>query len=157
MSYKPLLLLTFFTLLFSLLYIGLKVPKGTGSIFEQRTLKNLHLVRFAPSLQNFFRRVLVCRQAEQTENEDLSCSTWTSNSTHRTANSIVLRNYLTPYLVTLSSKGLAPRFASPQPTTNPKTRGNQKRLTRVVCIVFDTVDKTATETCSIYPLNLLGG
>ncbi|WP_142312770.1 hypothetical protein, partial [Bacillus toyonensis] len=29
--------------LFSLLYIGLKVPQGTGSIFEQITLKNLHL------------------------------------------------------------------------------------------------------------------
>jgi len=42
MSYKPLILLTFFTLLFSLLYIGLKVPQGTGSIFEQITLKNLH-------------------------------------------------------------------------------------------------------------------
>ena len=43
MSYKPLILLTFFTLLFSLLYIGLKVPQGTGSIFEQTQLKNLHL------------------------------------------------------------------------------------------------------------------
>jgi len=43
MSYKPLILLTFFILLFSLLYIGLKVPQGTGSIFEQITLKNLHL------------------------------------------------------------------------------------------------------------------
>lgn len=43
MSYKPLILLTFFTLLFSLLYIELKVPQGTGSIFEQTTLKNLHL------------------------------------------------------------------------------------------------------------------
>lgn len=43
MSYKPLILLTFFTLLFSLLYIRLKVPQGTGSIFEQITLKNLHL------------------------------------------------------------------------------------------------------------------
>jgi len=43
MSYKPLILLDFFTLLFSLLYIWLKVPQGTGSIFEQKTLKNLHL------------------------------------------------------------------------------------------------------------------
>jgi len=39
-SYKPLLLLTFFTFLFSLLYIGLKVPKGTGSIFENFTQKS---------------------------------------------------------------------------------------------------------------------
>ncbi|HFJ9265922.1 TPA: hypothetical protein ACGW47_005746, partial [Bacillus paranthracis] len=43
MSYKPLLLLDFFTFLFSLLYIELKVPQGTGRIFEQTTLKNLHL------------------------------------------------------------------------------------------------------------------
>jgi len=37
---KPLILLTFFTLLFSLLYIGLKVPKGTGSIFEKNIQKS---------------------------------------------------------------------------------------------------------------------
>jgi len=40
MSYKPLLLLIFFTLLFSLLYIGLKVPQGTGRIFEKITQKS---------------------------------------------------------------------------------------------------------------------
>lgn len=40
MSYKPLILLDFFTLLFSLLYIGLKVPQGTGSIFEKNTQKS---------------------------------------------------------------------------------------------------------------------
>ena len=33
-------LLTFFTLLFSLLYIGLKVPQGTGCIFEKNTQKS---------------------------------------------------------------------------------------------------------------------
>lgn len=83
MSYKPLILLTFFTLLFSLLYIRLKVPQGTGSIFEQTTLKNLHLQEksrfvnphlkaiafsFFLSLQNFFRLVFSFRQAEQTKN-----------------------------------------------------------------------------------------
>ncbi|OBZ57875.1 hypothetical protein ABH62_22275 [Bacillus cereus] len=36
-------LLAFFICSISLLYIGLKVPQGTGSIFEQTTLKNLHL------------------------------------------------------------------------------------------------------------------
>ena len=40
MPYKPLILLTFFTLLFSLLYIGLKVPQGTGRIFEKNTQKS---------------------------------------------------------------------------------------------------------------------
>jgi len=124
---------------------------------SKKLLKNLHLFRSALSLQNFFRRGLVCRQAEQTENEDLSCSTWTSNYTRRIANAIVRSNKLTPYLITLSSEGLAPRYASPQPTTNPKTRGNQKRLNRVDRIENDTVDKTATETCSIYPLNEVGG
>ncbi|CAI8811981.1 hypothetical protein EMIT019CA3_340012 [Bacillus pseudomycoides] len=38
--YKPLILLTFFTLLFSLLYIELKVPQGTGRIFEKITQKS---------------------------------------------------------------------------------------------------------------------
>ena len=38
--YKPLILLTFFTLLFSLLYIRLKVPQGTGRIFEKNTQKS---------------------------------------------------------------------------------------------------------------------
>ncbi len=55
MSYKPLILLTFFTLLFSLLYIELKVPQGTGRIFFRFATENLHPFRFATSLQNFFR------------------------------------------------------------------------------------------------------
>jgi len=38
--YKALILLVFFTFLFSLLYIGLKVPQGTGSIFEKNTQKS---------------------------------------------------------------------------------------------------------------------
>ena len=39
-SHKPLVLLTSFTLLFSLLYIELKVPQGTGRIFEKITQKS---------------------------------------------------------------------------------------------------------------------
>ncbi|KAA0759013.1 hypothetical protein CN988_27225 [Bacillus thuringiensis] len=40
MSLKPLILLTFFIFSISLLYIGLKVPQGTGSIFEKNTQKS---------------------------------------------------------------------------------------------------------------------
>ncbi|OTY50346.1 hypothetical protein BK742_00030 [Bacillus thuringiensis serovar pingluonsis] len=40
MSLKPLILLTFFIFPFSLLYIGLKVPQGTGSIFEKIAQKS---------------------------------------------------------------------------------------------------------------------
>ncbi|PHA21726.1 hypothetical protein COI69_02700 [Bacillus cereus] len=38
--YKPLILLVFFILLFSLLYIRLKVPQGTGCIFEKTAQKS---------------------------------------------------------------------------------------------------------------------
>ncbi|MDM5255870.1 hypothetical protein [Bacillus toyonensis] len=85
MPYKALILLGFVTLLFSLLYIGLKVPQGTGRIFFRFASENLHLFRFASSLQNFFRRELKYRQAEQTKNGILSCSTWNSNYIRRTA------------------------------------------------------------------------
>ncbi len=40
MSYKPLLLLTFCIFSISLLYIELKVPQGTGRIFEKTTQKS---------------------------------------------------------------------------------------------------------------------
>ncbi len=61
MSYKPLILLTFFTLLFSLLYIELKVPQGTGRIF----------FRFATSLQNFFRLEFWWHQADTSKSNYL--------------------------------------------------------------------------------------
>ncbi|MDA1569746.1 hypothetical protein PDK93_27375, partial [Bacillus cereus] len=52
----------------------------------------------------------------------LSCSTWISNYTRRTASSIDLNNKLIPYLVTLSSWGLAPK--TPSQHSHPKTGGN---------------------------------
>ncbi|MED1466619.1 hypothetical protein [Bacillus paramycoides] len=56
---------------------------------------------FIMSLQNFFWRVLACRQAEQTKNEVLGCSTWTSNYTRQTASSFVQDVILFPYGSTL--------------------------------------------------------
>ncbi|WP_218923118.1 hypothetical protein, partial [Bacillus wiedmannii] len=98
MSYKPLILLTFFTFPFSLLYIRLKIPQGTGSIFFRFALENLHPFRFAPSLRNFFRQGFVFRQADQTKNEKFCYTTWFFNYTCRTACSsnqyIVLLQYI---------------------------------------------------------------
>ncbi len=115
MSYKPLILLDFFILPISLLYIELKVPQGTGRILRNplkiSTLTIKKSVRLSSpkdyclfflmlSLRNCFRRVFRFRQVEQTKNEDIGCSTWTSNCTHRTASPIVLRDKLTLYKVT---------------------------------------------------------
>lgn len=113
MSYKPLILLTFFTLLFSLLYIGLKVPQGTGSIFEQITLKNLHLQKKKSRFVNphlkaiafsfsfcpcgtFFGWFLAFAKPNRPKT-GLSCSTWISNCTSRTASSSVQGIFLFLY------------------------------------------------------------
>lgn len=104
---------------------GLKVPQGTGSIFEQTTLKNLHphnkKSRFVnPHLKanaflfllcpckTFFGGFLAFAKPNRPKT-GLSCSTWISNYTRRIASSIDLNNKLTPYSVTLSSWGLSPR------------------------------------------------
>ena len=50
------------------IYRMLKVPQGTGRIFEEKALKNLHLFHYVSSLPNFFRLVFSFRQAEQTKN-----------------------------------------------------------------------------------------
>ncbi|WP_218936827.1 hypothetical protein, partial [Bacillus wiedmannii] len=80
MSLKPLILLTFFIFSISLLYIGLKVPQGTGSIFEKNTQKSPPLLEksrlvnprlksklffFLTSLPNFFWLVCFHRQADK--------------------------------------------------------------------------------------------
>lgn len=135
MSHKPLILLTFFILLFSLLYIGLKVPQGTGRIFEKTTQKSPpsksksrfvypHLKAiafffdFCPC-KTFFGGFLAFAKPNRPKT-GLSCSTWISNYTRRTASSIDLNNKLILYSVTLSSWGLAP---NPPASTHTQKQG----------------------------------
>jgi len=79
------------------LYKGGFSPRNGQVVFFVKTTQKISTF---PPLHFEIRRGLACRQAEQTKNEDLGCSTWTSNYTRRTASSIVLSNMLTPYLVT---------------------------------------------------------
>lgn len=106
---------------FLYLLIGLSTMQWSSSIFEKPTQKISTLF----PLHCGIRRGLEYRQAEQTKNGILSCSTWTSNYTRRTASFSVPNIYLSQYIFT-HFKGLAPRFASPQPShLHPKTKENQ--------------------------------
>ncbi len=109
---KPLLLLVFWICSISLLYIGLKVPQGTGRIFEKNIQKsppselksrfvNPHLkaiafsFRFCPC-KTFFGCFLAFAKPNRPKTR-LSCSTWISNCTSRTASSPVQGIILFPY------------------------------------------------------------
>ncbi|MGH1277404.1 hypothetical protein ACQVWA_29310, partial [Bacillus cereus] len=87
MSHKPLILLTFFIFLFSLLYIGLKVPQGTGRIFEKTIQKSppsksrLKAIAFSLDFcpcKTFFGGFLFFAKPNRPKT-GLSCSTWISN------------------------------------------------------------------------------
>ena len=126
---------TFKTLSLLTLYIKAKSSARNGSYFWEKhskisTLRIQKAVRLSSpkgyrlffwilSLQNFFRRVLACRQAEQTKNGVLSCSTWTSNYTRRTASSSVQGIVLFLYGSTLC--GVSPPHD--EPALTPKNRG----------------------------------
>jgi hypothetical protein len=75
---------------------GFPQYKGRVVFFEKNTQKISTLL----PLYWGIRRELIYRQAEQTKNENVGCSTWINNYTRRTASSIVLSNMLTPYVVT---------------------------------------------------------
>lgn len=115
---------------------GLKVPQGTGSIFEQTTLKNLHLQnkksRFVnPHLKanaflflfcpckTFFGRFLAFAKPNRPKT-GLSCSTWISNCTCRTAMIHRSRISLMLHKVTLNYWGLAPK---PPASTHTQKQG----------------------------------
>ncbi|MGG1138858.1 hypothetical protein ABE193_16050, partial [Bacillus mycoides] len=78
------------------------------------------------SLQNFFWRVLACCQAEQTKNEVLGCSTWTSDYTRQTASISVQDIILFPYRSTLC--GVSPPHD--EPALTPKNKGNSEKSYR---------------------------
>lgn len=109
-------------LLISLLYLlkGLFSTQGTESIFEKPTQK---IFLLPPCIPKFGRCGHVAKPTRPKTR--IYRSTWTCNCTRRTASSIDPCISLFQYAVTLSSEGLAPRFASPQPSPlHPKTRGN---------------------------------